>query len=113
VRNCALPLTLIDIGGIVSPENRRICCHATHAIILAASTPEGQAAARDWLEFAADLKLEVLAIVESDYHGVADYVDDSATPLKGRVHRLERGEDVAGRPMVQAIARRLIVATGF
>ena len=35
VANCTLPLTLVDIGGIPSAENKEICAVATHIIILA------------------------------------------------------------------------------
>ena len=35
VRNCQLPLTIVDIGGIPSVENEAICASATHAILLA------------------------------------------------------------------------------
>ena len=35
-------LTLVDIGGLVSKENKEICEEATHVVILAGDDPEQQ-----------------------------------------------------------------------
>ena|SRR3989338_86661 len=34
VRDCSEPLTMVDIGGIPSAENRQICACATHIMVL-------------------------------------------------------------------------------
>lgn len=104
VRDCNLPLCLVDIGGVVSPENRAICAQATHIVILA-----GDPARMDeWRQFAADLGLKIVAEVCSNYNDVEDVVENNSDGiLKGSVHHLERGEPVADRPMVRALAHLL------
>ncbi len=110
VKNVALPLTLVDIGGIPSAENREICASATHAILLAGDMGR----LPEWRAFCEELGISVLAEVHSDYHGSSD-----TTPLlgedgvyKGSVHHLERGEPVAERPTIRALAEILVkVAT--
>ncbi len=111
VTNCALPLTLVDIGGIPSPENREICASATHVILLAGDTGR----LPEWREFFASLHISVLAEVWSDYHGQDDTVPQLGADgvWRGSVHHLERGEDPSARPTVVALAQLLTrMATG-
>lgn len=61
VRNCTDRFCLVDIGGRVTDENRRICNDADGLIILAGD----MAKVPEWQEFAAELGLKVLAIVGS------------------------------------------------
>ena len=105
VRNCALPLTLVDIGGIPSVENEAICASATHAVLLAGDTSRFE----EWREFCRKMGLVVVAEIHSDYHGTSD-----AAPAlgedgvwRGSVHRLERGEPVAERTTIKALAEIL------
>ena len=105
VKNCELPLTIIDIGGRTSNENRAICKHATHAIILygdSAKLPE-------WREFCKELGLEVIAEIFSDYTGHSDTVQGICPDrvFRGSVHYLERGEDVSQRECLRALAEIL------
>lgn len=106
VRNCALPLTLVDIGGIPSAENEAICASATHAVLLAGD-PERLP---EWREFCRKVGLAVVAEIHSDYHGTKDVVagvgDDNV--LRGSVHHLERGEPIADRPMIRTLADHLV-----
>lgn len=109
VRACSLELTLIDIGGIPSVENEVICSSATHMVILAgdpAKIPE-------WRKFAKKVGLSVIAEIFSDYHGREDFVGSVGLDgvLRGSIHHLERGEVVATRPMVLALAKHLIGST--
>jgi CRISPR-associated protein Csx3 len=106
VRNCSLELTLIDIGGITSVENEQICSSATHMVILAGDT----AKFAEWREFAKKVGLFVVAEIFSDYHGTEDKVEGESPDgiLRGSVHHLERGEPVATRPMIRALARHLL-----
>ena len=114
VRNCTLPLTLVDIGGIPSEENREICASATHIVLLAGNDPKSGDAWQDrlpvWREFAKELGLAVVAEIFSDYHGKEDVVlgVGSDGVLRGSVHYLERGEPVAERPMIRALAEHLL-----
>jgi CRISPR-associated protein Csx3 len=106
VRQCALPLTLIDIGGIPSGENEDICAGATHAIILAGDKEKVPV----WREFCAKVNLVVIAEVTSDYHGTQDVVPvrDEDGVWRGSVHHLERGDRAEERPTVKALAALLV-----
>ena len=106
VRNCSLELTLVDIGGIPSVENEQICSDATHMVILAGDVSR----IPEWHEFARKVGLVVVAEIHSDYHGTEDVVagESSDGLLRGSVHHLERGEPVAERPMIRALAEHLL-----
>jgi CRISPR-associated protein Csx3 len=105
VANCTLPLTLVDIGGIPSVENEQICAGATHALLLAGDISRFA----EWRTFCAKLGIAVVAEIHSDYNGKNDVVptqfDDGV--FRGSVHHLERGEPVASRPTVAALASLL------
>lgn len=105
VKNCSLPLTLVDIGGIPSKENEQICSHATHAILLAGDVNR----IPEWREFCDKLGLRIIAEIHSDYHGTEDIIpvlgEDGV--YKGLVHHLERGELVQERPTIRALAEIL------
>ncbi|MEW5859040.1 MAG: hypothetical protein AB1861_16915, partial [Cyanobacteriota bacterium] len=96
--------TIVDVGGKIDEKNRLIMQYATHAVILAGKMSEVPA----WREFCTELKLKIIAVIHSDYHGVCDRIEAEAPILRGSVHYLERGEDVSTRPMVQALARVLV-----
>jgi len=107
VRDCALPLTIVDIGGRTSRENEEICRHATMGLILAGD----ESKVPEWRKFFMDLGIPVIAEIHSDYNGKEDAVvgvgpDDV---FRGTVHHLERGEPVADRPLVAALARYLVL----
>jgi CRISPR-associated protein Csx3 len=105
VKTCSVPLVLVDVGGKIDDKNRLICAGATHAIILAANSAD----ADKWLEFCQQLNLQVVAQLESDYHATADRLDGiQHNVLRGAVHHLERGEDLANRPIIQELARHLL-----
>lgn len=105
VRNCALPLTLVDIGGIPSVENEAICASATHAVLLLGDLSKEA----EWREFCRKVGLKVVAVIHSDYHGANDTVpalgEDGV--YRGSVHHLERGEPVAERATIKSLAEIL------
>lgn len=103
VANCPLELVLVDIGGVPSAENRRICATATHALILAGD----QTRVPEWREFWASMEIPVMAEIHSDYTGTRDEVH-GGSPWRATVHHLERGEDLSGRPAIRAFAQKLI-----
>lgn len=112
VANCSLPITIVDVGGRISLENRQIMAPATHAIILAGDwEDEGWDQRMDpWREFCAELGLTVVAEVFSDYFGAEDAVQGMGSDgiLRGSIHHLERGEDNSRRPMVIELAHLLV-----
>ncbi|BAZ54296.1 hypothetical protein NIES4103_69810 (plasmid) [Nostoc sp. NIES-4103] len=108
VRGINTPIFVFDVGGKISDENRLIMAEATHAVILVKDETEIE----PWKELCGELELQVIAIVFSDFFGNHDVVESEVPILRGRVHRLQRGEDVSQRLMVQAIARLLVGFSG-
>lgn len=108
VRGINTPIFVFDIGGRISDENRLIMKEATHAVILVKDESE----IAPWERLCAELGLEVVAIVFSDFFGNNDVVVSESPILRGRVHRLQRGEDVSQRPIIQALARVLVGLCG-
>jgi CRISPR-associated protein Csx3 len=106
VKNCDLPLTLVDIGGRTSVENEAICASATHAILLAGDLNR----LPEWREFCGKLGLRIIAEIHSDYRGTEDTVPVLGPDgvWRGSVHYLERGEPVHERPTVKALAEILV-----
>ncbi|MGH1393446.1 MAG: CRISPR-associated protein Csx3 [Trichormus sp.] len=104
VRGVNTPIFVFDIGGRISDANRLIMKEATHAVILVKDESEIE----PWMKFCDELKLEVIAIVFSDYFGNNDVIKSELPILCGTVHRLQRGEDVSSRKTVQALARLLV-----
>lgn len=106
VKNVALPLVLVDIGGIPSAENRQICASATHAILLAGDMGR----LPEWRTFCEELHISVLAEIWSNYHGTSDVVPQLGADgvYRGAVHHLERGEPVAERATIKALAEILV-----
>lgn len=115
VDNCEQPLTMIDIGGLIDDYNREVCKSATHIVILAGGDPargeEWNSQMEPWREFAKELDLTVIAEIFSDYYGKSDTIKEDSPDniLRGSIHHLERGEHIEARPMVQALARRILV----
>ncbi len=110
VKNCQLPLTLVDVGGIPSEENKKICAAATHAVILAGDMSR----VPEWREFCAGLGIEVIAEIFSDYHGKEDTVQCVGEDgiFKGSIHYLERGQEFSRRPTVVALAQFIVEKLG-
>ena len=106
VRNCTEKLTLVDIGGIPSAENEAICASATHAILLAGDLSR----MAEWHTFCGKLGLRIIAEIHSNYNGTEDVVPqlNGDGVYRGSVHHLERGEPVANRPTIRAVAEVLV-----
>ncbi|WP_317616632.1 CRISPR-associated protein Csx3 [Nostoc sp. 'Peltigera membranacea cyanobiont' 232] len=113
-------ISIIDVGGKISPENKQIMKPATHAVILSGDSSKFT----EWENFCQQLELTVIAKIHSQLDGVEDgvfFADDwkektnellKTTPLlTGSVHRLKRGENLSARPMVQSLANLLIHLT--
>jgi hypothetical protein len=104
VKKITLPLTIIDVGGRIDDKNRAIMTPATHAVILAGDLER----VGEWEAFCRELKLDIIAILHSDYHGSRDRIDAETPILTGSIHHLERGEPNHERPMVKALAEILV-----
>ena len=107
VRNASLPLTLVDVGGQISPENKLIMGEATHAIILSKT----QAEIDEWRNFCQSFKprnLEVIAELHSILEGDGDRFEETDSLLTGEICSINRGVDLSERPIVKALAARLV-----
>ena len=106
VQNCPLPLVFIDVGGKITPENKKICGNATHAIIIFGEFEK----LSEWRAFCKELGLKIIAEIYSDYHGKNDIIIGVGPDgvFRGSVHYLERGEDVSERPTIVALAKYII-----
>lgn len=110
VKNLTLPLSFIDIGGVISPENEKICEHANGVIFLCGETAAKSEALVEWKKFFTKLGIPFLAEVYSDYKGGEDIVDGAGEDgvFRGSIHHLERGEKLADREAIQALANFII-----
>lgn len=115
VKNANQLINIIDVGGMMSPENRIIMKEATHAIILGKDAQSFQ----EWENFCHDLNLTIIAQIESRQTQAQETKkeDQFLSPpswqinsheklqkeplLKGVIYDLDRNK--------KAIAQRLIV----
>ena len=120
VRSANQLINIIDVGGRITDENKTIMQPATHAVILSGDTSKFV----KWENFCQTLGLKVIAKIHSQLNATEDEVLfsnnwqentnellESTSLLTGSVHRLERGENLSTRPMVQALADVLIHLT--
>ena len=98
------PLTIVDVGGLMSPENRIIMAGGTHAVILSRDVGLFE----PWMRFCEALQLPVIARIYSDYDAIEDLVMFQSGLLTGMVHHLDRNIDASSRPMVQALADHIL-----
>jgi CRISPR-associated protein Csx3 len=117
VKNLGLPISIVDCGGLISPENNLILQELTHAVILAGDyidergnlVKSHQEFWKEWSQCCDRLNVKVIAKIYSDFYGNEDIVDNKEEHmLTGSVHHLTRDEDTSGRLMVQALANHII-----
>jgi len=110
VQKLSLPLSFIDIGGIISPENAIICKHANGAILIAGETAVKMGAPAEWKKFFTELGIPLVAELYSDYLGSEDLVEGVGEDgvFRGTVHHLERGEDLTNRRTIQELSDFII-----
>ncbi len=108
--NESSPLNFIDIGGMITDDNAKICEGANGAIILAGESAVAAGLPNDWKRFFDQLNIPVIAEVYSDYPGKEDYYDEVGEDrvFRGSVHHLERGEDLSQRQTLQALAEYIL-----
>ena len=109
VHNCTLPLTLIDIGGKITDQNRRICAGATHAILVFAD----ESKLAEWRAFCNELGLKIIAEIRSDLKIDSDvHLSLSEDGVyRGTIHNLVRGVLQIG-PVETALANLLLTMCG-
>jgi CRISPR-associated protein Csx3 len=123
VRNSTMPITLVDLGGMLvdeagnftptgvrlTPQNERILKECTHIIVVVRS--DMKEVATRWVAEAERLGVKPLAILESVLTG-ADEVSDAGPPLQGRITRLERENPPFGSTTARALAGLLLRLAG-
>jgi CRISPR-associated protein Csx3 len=100
-------ITIVDVGGKISPENEMIFLAATHAVIIAGDQ-DYQKSISTWEAFCHQQGLQVIAKIHSDYAAITDRIDTLSPVLTGVLHHLQRGEDVTNRTLIQALAQQIV-----
>lgn len=110
VEKLTLPLNFIDIGGVMSEENEKICAAANGVILICGEAATKGGAPAEWKTFFAEMGIPLAAEIYSDYPGGEDVVDGAGEDgvFRGSVHHLERGEPLEDRPTIQALARFVV-----
>lgn len=101
-----LPL-LVDLGGVISPENTLIAAQCSHAVLIGRQAADTAA----WRAWAEDQGLLVLAELRSDLHG-AQTLDDSGPTLRGTLSGLDARLSSAGA-CFDALVERLVRAMAY
>lgn len=98
-----IPLTLVDVGGIRSPENREIFKVCDYFIVVSSNEEE----TKEWMKFGIELGLKPLAVLKSELNG-AETIESCEVPIRGIVSNLERGTYQLGSKLLGCIATELI-----
>ncbi len=104
-----MPICLVDVGGVRSPENERIFAVATHFIVLANPAKVGEMEA--WEAFGRANGCEPAALLESLLPGDSRLDPVTDGPIMGLQTGLERGHRVGG-PVIEAVVNRLLDLVG-
>jgi len=103
-----MPLGLVDVGGVRSPENERIFRNCQGFIVIANPAKEGELEA--WEEFGKAHGCELIALLDSVLDGETS-LESTEGVIRGVQAGLERGESVDG-PVIDAVVKRLLEITG-
>lgn len=124
VRNSEMPLTLVDLGGMLvaedgsfsptgvrlTPQNERIVRECDYLIVIA--NPNYVEAAKVWADEGIRLGAKPLALLESVLTGADDEMWEAGVPLRARVTKLDRDYPPVGSPTARAVAQLLISLAG-
>lgn len=111
VRGSKMPVTLIDVGGIRSPENERIFSECDGFVVLA--NPEkfdasGRPELEAWHEFGKRLGCKPVALISSELFGQSSLAPDQGDDvIRGVQANLERGTRTGG-PLLEKLIERLL-----
>lgn len=96
-------IVLVDVGGVMSPENEQIFKHCDNFVVLSSDERQKQ----KWLEFGQKLGLECIGCLDSTLDGHEEIY--SRTPyLQGRIVGLERGSVLVDSQVIKALVSDII-----
>lgn len=121
VRNSQMPLTLVDLGGMlldeagkftphgvrVTAENERILRECDYLLVIA--NPSYAREAQIWADEGTRLGVKTLAILESVLVGADDEVFTAEIPLRARITRLDREHPPVGSTTARAVAQLMLL----
>ncbi len=105
IDNSTSDITLIDVWGVISPENREIFSHASHVVILS-SDPDVNA---DWIKLTEETGCTLLAVLDSSLSWEDEIYDDQGDGvLRWRITQLERIKVPYDSQTAKVLADRII-----
>lgn len=124
VRNSTMPITLVDLGGMLlaedgsfSPTGQRLTPQNEHILrecdgIIIIANPHYAEVASRWLAEGERLGVKPIALLESVLTGADDEVFERNIPLRARITKLERENPPVGSATARALADLLIALAG-
>lgn len=119
VSNANQPLTLVDVGGEPTPQNKEIMGNATHAILLYRDSDDKYTDGKsfkektaEWREFLGELSkknptFKVIAEIRSE-RADADRIEQLEPMFKGVIHDISKKTDISERETVKALAKTIV-----
>ena len=96
-------IVLVDVGGIMSKENKQVFEHCDSFVVLSSDEKKK----KEWLNFGEELGLECLGCLDSSLEGQEEIY--SRQPyLQGRIVGLERGEVLENSRVINAIVSDIV-----
>lgn len=124
VRNSTMPITLVDLGGMLlaedgsfsptgvrlTPQNEQILRECDYLVVIA--NPHYAEAASRWQAEAERLGVKPIVILESVLTGADDEIFEAGPPLRARITKLERENPPVGSLTARAVAQLLLSLAG-
>ena len=103
IDNQSNSIVLVDVGGVMSPENEQIFGHCDSFVVLSSDEQKKQ----EWLEFGQRLGIECVGCLDSSLEGQEEIY--SREPyFQGRIVGLERGEILEDSKVIKAIVSDIV-----
>ena len=96
-------IVLVDVGGIISKENKQVFEHCDSFVVLS----NDEKKKKEWLNFGKELRLECLGCLDSSLEGQEE-IYARQPYLQGRIVGLERGEVLENSKVINAIVSDIV-----
>lgn len=96
-------IVLVDVGGIISKENRQIFQHCDSFIVLSSEIEKKQ----EWLKFGQKLGLECIGSLDSSLEG-REEIYSREPYFRGKIVGLERGAILENSQIIKEIASKIV-----